>query len=72
TGLPGTTVSYPHIFKAQTSGKLSFLVTSDGIPSESSLWPLQVYADPSCSGQVQPSASVLFPAGTPLSTKAGD
>lgn len=71
TGLPGSTVSYPHTFKAQTGGVVRF-----GIPGEVATpllagWSGKIFADAGCTGALQPGATLLYPPSVPLTVVAG-
>ncbi|MGJ7491360.1 prealbumin-like fold domain-containing protein [Variovorax sp. ZT4R33] len=71
TGLPGSTVSYPHTFKAQTGGVVRF-----GIPGEVATptlagWSGKVFADTACTGALQAGAVLLYPPSVPVTVVAG-
>ncbi|MGJ7487758.1 prealbumin-like fold domain-containing protein [Variovorax sp. LT2P21] len=71
TGLPGSTVSYPHTFKAQTGGVVRF-----GIPSEVATptlagWSGKIFADTACTGALQAGAVLLYPPSVPVTVVAG-
>ncbi|MGJ7520609.1 prealbumin-like fold domain-containing protein [Variovorax sp. LT1P1] len=71
TGLPGSTVSYPHTFKAQTGGVVRF-----GIPGEVATpalagWSGKIFADVGCTGALQAGAALLYPPSAPVTVVAG-
>lgn len=71
TGLPGSTVSYPHTFKAQTGGVVRF-----GIPGEVATptlagWSGKIFADVGCTGALQAGAALLYPPSVPVTVVAG-
>lgn len=61
TGGPGSTVSYAHTFTAGTAGSVVFSIPSTTATPANPGWAQLVYADPTCSGSLQPGATQLFP-----------
>lgn len=61
TALAGTSVTYPHMFQASTSGSVAFSVLSSSASPSLAGWTQKIFADPSCTGQLQPGAAQLFP-----------
>lgn len=71
TGLPGSTVSYPHTFKAQTGGSVSFGIPSSVATPALAGWSGKIFADTGCTGALQAGAALLFPPAAPLTVVAG-
>lgn len=62
SGLPGSTVSYAHTFTAGTAGQVSFSIASSQSASPVlDGWTAQIFADPGCTGSLQPNATQLYP-----------
>ena len=61
TGLPGNTVGYAHTFTAGTGGSVSFGVASATSTPVLAGWSETIFADPTCSGSLQPGAAQLYP-----------
>ena len=63
SGLPGSVVYYPHQFTAGSAGSVTFGVSS------ASGWPVVLYRDSNCNGQIDAGESVL---GGAVSVVAGE
>ena len=63
SGLPGNVVYYPHLFTAGSAGTVSFSVAS------ASAWPVVLYRDSNCNGQIDAGEGVL---GSPVGVVAGE
>jgi uncharacterized repeat protein (TIGR01451 family) len=73
TGVPGSGVSYAHTFTAGTAGTVVFTIPSTSASPANPNWSQLIYADPTCSGALQPGATLLFPpAGTGQALNAGE
>ncbi len=71
TAAPGSTVTYAHTFTAGTAGTVVFSVSSTATPSLAG-WSERIFADPACTGSLQPGAVQLYPpldTGTPVSAQ---
>jgi uncharacterized repeat protein (TIGR01451 family) len=64
TAQPGSTVTYGHTFTAGTAGQVSFAITSDTATPIITGWSTRIFADPACTGSLQPGATQLYPPGT--------
>lgn len=62
TGLPGSTVTYPHIFTAGTGGRVRFSVAGETATPPLAGWTTEIFADTGCTGSLQPGAARLYPA----------
>ncbi|MEP7155783.1 MAG: hypothetical protein ABI905_08415, partial [Betaproteobacteria bacterium] len=70
TGLPGTSVLYPHIFNAGLSGSVSF-ATSDISSPATPGWITQVYRDTNCNGTLDGAEGAAVLAGS-INVNPGD
>jgi uncharacterized repeat protein (TIGR01451 family) len=70
TGMPGTTVSYPHTYNAGTAGTVAFSTTAVTTPAVPG-WTQQVYRDLDCNGVLN-GAEGASPLTTPVAVNAGD
>ena len=62
SGVPGSTVTYAHTFTAGTAGQVSFSIASSQSASPVlDGWTAQIFADPGCTGSLQPNATQLYP-----------
>jgi uncharacterized repeat protein (TIGR01451 family) len=69
TAQPGSTVTYAHTFSAGTAGQVRFGIASETATPALAGWSTQVFADPGCTGSLQPGAAQLYPpAGTGTGT----
>lgn len=69
SGLPDTTVSYPHTFTAGTGGSVSFAISAATPAPTLTGWSEKIFADPGCTGTLQSGAAQLYPpaaAATPV------
>ena len=69
TGMPGNTVSHAHTFAAGSAGTVRFVIASETATPALAGWNTKIFADPGCSGSLQPGAAQLYPpagAGTPV------
>ncbi|MDA7417544.1 hypothetical protein PGB34_14340 [Xenophilus arseniciresistens] len=64
TALPGSTVTYPHTFTAGTGGQVRFGIASETATPALAGWAAEIFADPLCTGSLQPGAQQLYPPGT--------
>ena len=72
TAQPGSTVTYAHTFSAGTAGQVRFGIASETATPALAGWSTQVFADPGCTGSLQPGAAQLYPpAGTGTAVAAG-
>ena len=71
TGLPGSTVSYPHTFKAQTGGVVRFGISGEVATPTLAGWSGKIFADTGCTGAMQPGAVLLYPPSVPVTVVAG-
>ena len=72
SGLPGSSVNYAHIFKAGTAGTVVFSISGATATPNVSGWNEKIYADPTCSGSLPASPTMLFPpAGSGIPVTAG-
>ncbi len=69
TVLPGAVVVFQHLFDANTSGDVTFTTGSVNNPSNPS-WPVVLYQDLNCSGEIDSGEPVLLPTTT-VSVTAG-
>ncbi|MDA7417543.1 hypothetical protein PGB34_14335 [Xenophilus arseniciresistens] len=68
-GSPGATVTYPHTFTAGTGGQVRFSIAGETATPAISGWSAKIFADPGCTGSLQPGAAQLYPptaAATPV------
>ncbi|QFZ83586.1 DUF11 domain-containing protein [Variovorax paradoxus] len=65
TGLPGSTVTYPHTFTAGTAGQVRFSIASEVPTPVITGWTTKIFADTGCTGALQPGAAQLFPPSAP-------
>jgi uncharacterized repeat protein (TIGR01451 family) len=74
SGLPLSTLSYPHVFTAGTKGTVVFSITSSAATPAMTGWSEKIFFDALCEGRVLPGAQQLYPgaAGTSLTVTAGD
>jgi uncharacterized repeat protein (TIGR01451 family) len=70
TGMPGTTVSYTHVFNAGSAGSVSF-ATSSVITPATPGWTQQVYRDTDCNG-VLSAAEGATPLSGAVAVNPGD
>ncbi|WP_167481236.1 beta strand repeat-containing protein [Acidovorax cavernicola] len=70
TGLPGSTVIYAHTFTAGTAGQVRFSVASETATPPITGWTTKIFADPGCTGSLQPGAAQLFPPSAPATPVA--
>jgi uncharacterized repeat protein (TIGR01451 family) len=71
TGLPDSTVSYPHTFSAQTGGSVSFGISAEVATPALAGWSGKIFADVGCTGALQAGAALLYPPSVPLVVIAG-
>lgn len=71
TGLPGSVVSHAHIFRAETSGTVTFSVSSSVSTPAQGTWFERIFADPACVGTLNPDAPQQFVPAVPVSVTAG-
>ena len=71
TGLPGSTVSYPHTFQAQTAGVVRFGISGEVATPTLAGWSGKVFADTACTGALQAGAVLLYPPSVPVAVVAG-
>ncbi|AIY42887.1 Chitinase [Collimonas arenae] len=71
TGQPGSTVTYAHTFTAGTGGSVSFQIASSIATPTISGWSEVIFADPTCSGSLQPGAAKLYPPSVATTVTAG-
>jgi uncharacterized repeat protein (TIGR01451 family) len=69
TALPGTTVTYPHVYVAATGGQVSFSVLNVGSPATVP-WTQVLYRDVGCDGALN--APVDTPVTAPITVVEGD
>ena len=55
------TVSYPHIFSARSGGSVGFAIASSVSTPTLTGWSEVIYADPACTGSLQPGVARLYP-----------
>lgn len=60
-GVAGSTVSYGHTFRAGTAGRVRFSIAEESATPAINGWSAQIFADPGCSGSLQPGAAQLYP-----------
>jgi uncharacterized repeat protein (TIGR01451 family) len=73
TAVPGSGVSYAHTFTAGTAGTVVFSLPSASATPANPNWSQVIFADPTCSGSLQPGAQQLFPpVGAGETVDAGD
>jgi uncharacterized repeat protein (TIGR01451 family) len=70
TGLPGTSVFYPHTFNAGSAGSVAFSTTNVTTPAVAG-WTNQVYRDADCNG-VLSAAEGAAPLAGAIAVNAGD
>lgn len=61
SGQAGNTVSYAHIFDAQTGGSVSFGIASSTAAPALGGWSERIFADAGCTGVLQAGAVQLYP-----------
>ncbi|MDB5870060.1 MAG: conserved repeat domain protein, partial [Polaromonas sp.] len=61
SGLPDTTVTYPHTFTAGTSGIVSFAISATTSAPTLTGWSEKIFADPGCTGTLLAGAAQLYP-----------
>ena len=61
TGLPDSTVTYPHTFTAGTAGQVRFSIAGETASPTLAGWTAQIFADANCTGSLQPGAAQLYP-----------
>ncbi len=61
TAAPGSTVSYAHTFTAGTAGSVVFSISASAATPSLNGWSERIFADPTCSGALQPGAAQLYP-----------
>jgi trimeric autotransporter adhesin len=69
TGLPDSTVTYPHTFTAGSAGQVRFSIAGETASPALAGWTAQIFADADCTGSLQPGAAQLYPpagAGSPV------
>jgi len=71
TGLPDSTVSYPHTFSAQTGGSVSFGISAETATPALAGWSGKIFADVGCTGALQAGAALLYPPAVPVVVIAG-
>lgn len=70
TGQPGNTVTYAHAFVAGTGGSVSFGIGASTSTPSLVGWTEKIFADPTCSGSLQPGAATLYPPSAPITVTA--
>lgn len=68
SGLPDTTVSYPHTFTAGTGGSVSFAISAATPAPTLTGWSEKIFADPGCTGTLQAGAAQLYPPAATATT----
>jgi uncharacterized repeat protein (TIGR01451 family) len=71
TGQPGNTVTYGHTFVAGTGGSVAFEISASTSTPNLAGWAEKIFADPSCSGSLQPGAATLYPPSASTAVTAG-
>ena len=71
TGQPGNTVTYAHTFVAGTGGSVAFAISASTSTPTLTGWAEKIFADPTCSGSLQPGAATLYPPSTSITVSAG-
>ena len=66
TGQPGNTVTYAHTFTAGTAGSVTFAISASTSTPNLTGWAEKIFADPTCSGSLQPGAATLYPPSAPI------
>ncbi len=61
TAAPGTTTTFAHTFTAGTAGTVAFSVSNSVATPSLIGWSERIFADPTCSGSLQPGAAQLYP-----------
>ncbi len=69
TVLPGAVVVFQHVFDANTAGDVTFTTGSVNSPSNPT-WPVVLYQDLNCSGEIDSGEPILLPTTT-VSVTAG-
>lgn len=69
TVLPGAVVVFQHLFDANTAGDVTFTTNSINNPSTPN-WPVVLYQDLNCSGEIDSGEPILLPSTT-VSVTAG-
>lgn len=70
-GVPGTSVEYPHVFTAGTTGVLTVSVTQDSPTPAMNGWTSLVFADVGCTGKYQNSATRIYPPSEAINVVQG-
>ncbi|MDP9877688.1 putative repeat protein (TIGR01451 family) [Variovorax boronicumulans] len=71
TGQPDNTVTYAHTFVAGTGGSVAFAISASTSTPTLTGWAEKIFADPTCSGSLQPGAATLYPPSTSITVSAG-
>ncbi|QOF77549.1 beta strand repeat-containing protein [Variovorax sp. 38R] len=71
TGQPGNTVTYAHTFVAGTGGSVVFAISASTSTPTLAGWAEKIFADPTCSGGLQPGAVTLYPPSASITVTAG-
>ncbi|WP_196230467.1 beta strand repeat-containing protein [Variovorax paradoxus] len=71
TGQPGNTVTYAHTFVAGTGGSVSFAIGASTSTPTMAGWAEKIFADPTCSGNLQPGVVTLYPPSASITVTAG-
>ena len=66
------TVSYAHTFMARSGGSVGFVVASSVSAPTLTGWSETIYADPACTGSLQPGAAKLYPPTVSTTVTSGN
>ncbi len=70
-GLPGSVLTYAHTFTAPTGGTVKFSALGDATVPPVDGWGAKIYADAGCKGELQSSATLLYPPSLATAVVAG-